>query len=162
MEAVDVSSIPKNRHWYRTHELAWYLLKRYEPRISVEKTKMYFAHVNSAKCCMNKKGSKKADGVLFRNCRIYLKQELSILRPKIIVTQGNEAKSAVIHICEESLKKFDDYASLIKLNGSQIFWLHTYHASNWGAFNSQRNYDKARNIALGWERYSQLVYKHVT
>jgi len=36
MEAVDVSSIPKNRHWYRTHELAWYLLKRFESGMLVE------------------------------------------------------------------------------------------------------------------------------
>jgi hypothetical protein len=161
LEALDVSSIPKNRHWYRTHELAWYFLSRFDTSISIEDTKIDFAHVNSAKCCMNKDGNKKADAVLFRNCRNYLKEELSILSPKIIVTQGNEAKCAIRNMCEESLKKFDDYASLIKLNDSQIFWLHTYHPSNWGAFNGQRNYDNAKGISLGWERYSKLAYKHV-
>ena len=103
MESVDVSSIPKNRHWYRTHVLAWYLLNRFESSLSVDEMKMYFAHVNAAKCCMNRKGGKKADGVLFRNCRMYLKEALSILGPEVIVTQGNEAKSAVLHLCEESL-----------------------------------------------------------
>jgi len=161
MEAVDVLSIPKNRHWYRTHELAWYILSRFDPDITIQETKMYFAHVNSAKCCMNKAGNKKADRVLFKNCRIYLKDELSILRPKIIVTQGNEAKTAVQSICEETIKHFDEYASVIQFNDTEIFWLHTYHPSNWGAFNKQRNFDKDRNISLGWERYSKLVHRHV-
>lgn len=162
MEAVDVLSIPKNRHWYRTHELAWYILSCFDPSMTIKETKKYFAHVNSAKCCMNKTGNKKADRVLFKNCRIYLKEELSILDPKIIVTQGNEAKTAVQEICEETINKFDEYASIIRFNATEIFWLHTYHPSNWSAFNKQRNFDKSRNISLGWERYSKLVHRHVT
>ena len=162
MQAVDVLSIPKNRHWYRTHELAWYLLRRFDQNMTIEDTKFHFAHVNSAKCCMNKAGSKKADRLLFKNCSGYLKEELSILSPNIIVTQGNEAKSAIQNLYENSTKQFDDYSSLIRFNNCKIFWLHTYHPSNWGAFNKQRNYDSTKKIALGWERYSKLAHRHIS
>ena len=31
----DVATLPKPRHWYRTHELAWILLKPHERRGSI-------------------------------------------------------------------------------------------------------------------------------
>ena len=52
----DVLALPKHKHWYRTHELAWYIFKRLAPGISLEDAKKHFAHANSAKCCMNKPG----------------------------------------------------------------------------------------------------------
>lgn len=162
MEAVDVSSIPKGRHWYRTHELAWYILKHYDTDLKIEETKRYFAHANSAKCCMNKVGSKKADRILFKNCQRYLKGELSILSPKIIVTQGNEARDAIRSLCEETIKKFDDFASIIQINGDDVFWLHTYHPSCYGAFNKQRDFDKTKNIAKGWVKYSRKMHKFIS
>jgi uracil-DNA glycosylase len=40
---------------------------------------------------MNKMQRKKANAVLFRNCKEYLEGELAILRPAVVVSQGNEA-----------------------------------------------------------------------
>ena len=161
MEAVDVSSIPKGRHWYRTHELAWYILKTYDPDLKIEETKLYFAHANSAKCCMNKARSKKADRILFENCQRYLKGELSILSPEIIVTQGNEARNAIRSLCEETTKQLDEFASIIRFNGDDVFWLHTYHPSNYGSFNKQRDFDKTKNIARGWVKYSRKMHRFI-
>lgn len=156
----DVLVLPKHKHWYRTHELAWYIFKRFNPDIRLEDAKGHFAHANSAKCCMNKSGRKQADRVLFRNCRKYLPGELEILRPDIIVTQGSEAKKAVASFYEP-LKCIDEYASIIGMNSRKVFWLHTYHPGNWGAFNRQRNFDKARDFALGWDKYSRKIYEFV-
>lgn len=156
----DVLALPKHKHWYRTHELAWYVFKRFHPSIKLEEVKEHFAHANSAKCCMNKPGRKQADRVLFRNCQKYLKGELEILRPDVIVTQGAEAKKA-IESFYKSLKWIDEYASIIRMNFRKVFWLHTYHPGNWGAFNRQRNFDKARNLALGWDKYSRKIYEFV-
>ena len=97
---VDVLSLPRHRHWYRTHELAWYILRRFDKTLNIEDTRKYFAHANSAKCCMNKAGSKKADKRLFRNCSPYLRDELPLLAPEIIVTQGNEARKAIRTLSE--------------------------------------------------------------
>lgn len=158
----DVLALHKGKHWYKTHELAWYIFKRFNPDIRLEDAKGYFAHANSAKCCMNKPGRKQADRVLFRNCREYLRGELEILCPDIIVTQGAEAKRAV-----ESFYKLlervddDEYTSIIRINSRKVFWLHTYHPGAYGAFNRQRNYDKTKELALGWDRYSCMIHKFV-
>ena len=122
-EGRDVLALAKHKHWFRTHELAWYILKPYHPSLRVEEAKMYFAHANSAKCCMNKAQKEKADSVLFRNCQGYLKNELAILAPAVIVTQGNEAKGAILKTLECRLGVIDEFSSIIRLNGAEIFWL---------------------------------------
>ena len=156
----DVLALPKHKHWYRTHELAWYIFKRFDSCIRLEDAKKHFAHANSAKCCMNKPGRKKANRILFRNCQKYLPGELEILCPDIIVTQGKEAKEAVGSFYE-ILETIDEYASTIEMGGREVFWLHTYHPANWGRFNRQRDFDKTRNRALGWDKYSRMIYKFV-
>lgn len=156
----DVLALPKHKHWYRTHELAWYIFKRFDSSIRLEEAKGYFAHANSAKCCMNKPGRKKANKILFENCQEYLQGELEILCPDIIVTQGNEARDAVKSFYE-LLKHIDEYASIIRMNSREVFWLHTYHPANWGAFNKQRDFDKARDLALGWDKYSHKIHEFI-
>ncbi len=157
----DTLTLHKHKHWYRTHELAWYILRRFKPELAVEDAKHYFAHANSAKCCMNKKQKKKADRILFKHCQEYLGEELAILNPKIIITQGNEAKFGIERFREQTLKVLDQFAQTIELNGKPVFWLHTYHPNNWGAFNRQRNFDKENQIARGWITYSDMIYEFV-
>jgi len=155
----DVLSLHKHKHWYRTHELAWYIFRHFDEDIKIQEAKKYFSHANSAKCCMNKAQRRKANAVLFKNCKRYLRGELLILSPEIIITQGNEAKEAIWSLRKKIIERIDEFASVIKLNNKQVFWLHTYHPNNWGAFNKQRNFDKTNDIALGWVRYSGLMYE---
>jgi len=157
----DVLSLHKHKHWYRTHELAWYIFKMFDENIKLQEAKRHFAHANSAKCCMNKAQRKKANSILFKNCKMYLKGELEILAPEILITQGNEAKAAILSLRDKMIERIDEFASIIMLNGSLVFWLHTYHPNNWGAFNKQRNFDKEKNIASGWDKYSNLMYKFI-
>lgn len=157
---TDVLALHKGKHWYKTHELAWYIFRQFDPSMRLEEAKGYFAHANSAKCCMNKPGRKQADRILFKNCQKYLKGELEILCPDIIVTQGAEAKKAVASFYEP-LERFDEYASIIHMNSQKVFWLHTHHPSGWGAFNRQRNFDKDRDLALGWDKYSRKIYEFI-
>jgi len=160
-EARDVLALSKHKHWFRTHELAWYILKKFNATLKIEEAKDYFAHANSAKCCMNKLQRKKADKILFKNCQGYLKKELEILNPKIIVTQGNEAKKAILQLLELRINNIDDFSSIIKINNREIFWLHTYHPNNWGAFNKHRHFNKETGIAEGWEFYAGHIYKFI-
>jgi len=153
----DIFTLPKNRHWYRTHELAWYVLSQFDPGIRLEDARKHFAHANSAKCCMNKPGRKKAAAVLFRNCRKYLRGELEILRPDVLVTQGAEAKEAVKSLDYKVLESIDEYASKVEMDGREIFWLHTYHPACWGRFNGQRDFDGTSGRARGWEKYSRMI-----
>lgn len=151
-ENRDTTSLPKHKHWFRTHELAFYILNNFSKKNQLDSVKKYFAHANSAKCCMNKPGRKKADKQLFSNCRNYLQKELMILKPDIIVTQGDEAKRAIMKF-STTIQKYDSFSQIASLNGKNIFWLHTFHPNNWGSFNKQRNNGKS------WEEYSKKIYK---
>lgn len=160
-EERDVLTLAKHKHWFRTHELAWYILKAFNATLRIEEAKKYFAHANSAKCCMNKLQKEKADNVLFKNCQGYLKRELEILDPVIVVTQGNEAKKAILQLLEHRLSTIDEFSSIISLNGKQIFWLHTYHPNNWGAFNRHRHFNRETGIAEGWIFYSERIHHFI-
>jgi Uracil DNA glycosylase superfamily len=157
----DFSSLAKHKHWYRTHELAWYILRRFDPALTIEGTRHYFAHANSAKCCMNKPQRKKANTVLFRNCKGYLAEEFEILNPAIVVTQGKEAKYAFLSTHPSVHARLDDFASVVDVGPRRHFWLHTYHPNNWGAFNRQRAFDKVEKQANGWLRYSDMAHDFV-
>jgi len=156
----DIRPLHKGKHWYRTHELAWYILKRFRPELKIEEAKGFFSHANSAKCCMNNKHKRKASGKLFENCRGYLKGELDILAPQLLVTQGHEAKQAIALLAEKTIDEIDEFSSVIALSGNPVFWLHTYHPRN-GRFNTQRNFCKKTGVALGWEFYSGEMYQFV-
>lgn len=151
----------KHKHWYRTHELAWYILRHFDPHLEISDARRWFAHANSAKCCMNKPQREKADAILFRNCRGYLSGELAILQPRIVVTQGNEAREAFTSLCTRITQQLDAFAFIVETSLGRHFWLHTYHPSNWGAFNQQRAFDREAGIATGWVRYAALAHEFV-
>jgi uracil-DNA glycosylase len=143
----DVNSLPKNRHWYRTHELALTLLQQFAPKLSLPRIHSYFAHTNSAKCCMNNPGNSSAAPHMFENCREYIPGELIALRPDILVTQGDPAKDAVESSFSSSVSgdlKGCGHA-ILDLNGRKVLWIHTYHPRNFGRFNRQR-----RECYRGW------------
>ncbi|MHB8136065.1 MAG: uracil-DNA glycosylase family protein [Anaerolineaceae bacterium] len=94
-ERENVLMLPKNKHWYRTHELAHTILKNFDPNLKIEDTRHYFAHINSAKCCQNNIGRGQANQILFDNCRQFIPGELEILDPDIIITQGKWGKLAL-------------------------------------------------------------------
>lgn len=163
----DVAALPKNRHWYRTHEMAWVLLRQFEPHLTVEDTRLHFAHVNSAKCCSNKEGNKQADSVLFKNCCRFLPGELRVLKPDVCVTQGDWAKKNLrrsfdvrqhVKRTVKSDRQFQRDAcyetGLIEFepDGKTFLWLHTFHPSNFGSFNPQRVHC--------WPLYAEEVRRH--
>jgi len=56
----------------------------------IENVTQYFAHVNAAKCSMNNIGKGQADRKVHKTCsNSYLREELVILEPDILITQGN-------------------------------------------------------------------------
>lgn len=139
---LDHDGLNKAYHWYRTHELAWTLLRQFNRELTIEDTCLYFAHTNSAKCCMNKDNHKMADRRMFRNCRAYIPGEIEALRPDILVTQGDNAKWAVESIPE--IKQRRD-GGILTLGDRDVRWIHSYHPNAYGKFNPQR-----RNCWPGW------------
>lgn len=169
---VEDSDLPegKHKHWYRTYELALTLLKkpfeeRFRTTMHIERVKHYFAHTNSAKCSMNRDGRRKADPRLFRNCRGFIPDEVRILNPDVLVTQGDEARNSIIAGSFEELRpsryistrhwKRSEFPEIkiLSINNSPVLWIHTYHPRCWGKFNRCRR-EK-------FERYSEIVHEFV-
>ena len=151
----------KIKHWYRTCELAQRILSAFDSSISgirTEAVASYFAHLNSARCCQNKKGRAQADPILFTNCREYLGPELEIFRPDILITQGRYAETAVRHhfapvrTTPAPWDTADSY-HVLEIGGSQCLFYHTHHPRYARGFNRQRKLailpdDGLRAVAL--------------
>jgi len=157
VESHDIKSLPKNRHWYRTHELALYILKHYVDGLEIENSNHYFAHVNSAKCSMNKARAKEADKILFKNCQNYLGGELKVLKPNIVVTQGKKAADSFKSLVTRRRSR-GSLCSVVLLNSAVVFWVELSHPANYGMFNKQREADHEGN-PKGWEKVSRKILK---
>jgi len=55
----------------------------------------YYAMINAAKCSGADGSKNKLPSRLYRNCRYFALRELALLKPQLIVTQGNDAAAAV-------------------------------------------------------------------
>ena len=95
-----------------------------------------FAYVNAVKCTMNKSGRGVADSRLYRNCREYLRGEVDILSPDVIVTLGREAFQSVKHAFRQEIRA-DNIKSHARPNvwtietsdRPRMLWLNAFHPS---------------------------------
>ncbi len=132
-----VTKLPKGRHWYETHYWAQQIYSAISgKRISLEGTKNYFSHLNSVKCCQNKPHSKEADPILFQNCRQYLPQELKLIAPHILVSQGNRAREAITDIFRFKNKLYKNIHLI--LSPDKFLWVHTYHPGSRDYYRNQK------------------------
>jgi len=148
--------LPKNNHWYQTHDLALTLLQPFDPSLRIERVLPHFAHVNSAKCCQNNPEHRKADRAMFENCRDYIGEEIRILRPDILVTQGKEARQAVEHhfagldageVAVDA--EGNGYRVIQTAADHHTIWFATHHPRNYGRFWEQKR--------TCWSRYAQAA-----
>ncbi len=131
-----VEKLPKGRHWYETHYWAQQIYSAIsDNHISLEEIKDYFCHLNSAKCCQNKPHSKEADITLFRNCRQYLPQEIKIIAPHILITQGDRAREAITDIFRFKKKL---YEKVYLISHDKLLWVHTYHPGSRDFYRDQK------------------------
>ncbi len=149
---TDVLALHKGKHWYKTHDLALHIFRKFDRSIKIEDTRKHFAHVNSAKCCMNKLHRRQADNILFESCRGYLEGEMEILCPDIIVTQGDPAKKAINLLFGRTSERIDTHEHVITIDGRKVFWLHTYHPGNLKEFKKQKPF---------WDKYSRMIYEFI-
>ena len=158
----------KNRHWYQTHEMVLALLKPCGNTLGVDDVKPYFAHTNAVKCSAgNEKGSQ-AHKRLFDNCREYIGGELKVLRPDILVTQGELAFRAVQHAVDtHEISSLRDVSwagpwqrnshkrayGVLQISGKSVLWLVTFHPqARQGVFFKQK--------AHSWTYWSTIVKHH--
>ena len=103
-----------------------------------ENTAPYFVNVNAAKCCENKPKNELASLVLFENCRKYLRGEIDILLPDVIVSQGREAMASIGRAF--SISAVSGRGEVVDLGANgRAFWLPTHHPNSGKHFHKQRN-----------------------
>jgi uracil-DNA glycosylase len=113
----DIDEDKEKTWWYRTNAFALIILKKFKEGLALKKdnVKYYFAYTDSEKCSQNKKGARQNDKTLFKNCRKFIPGEVKILRPDIIITQGDWARAAMRDaIKDNSFKKLDPCRCLVK------------------------------------------------
>lgn len=160
-KVIEQNGLPKKKinHWYKTFETAKTLLhKLYEHKfdkiLAIDDVGPFFAHVNSAKCCAHQISHKQAHSMLFKNCREYIPNEIELLEPDIIVTQGKMARKAIegnFEVIKPSRGDINTYPcgfEIVKINWKKVFVFHTFHPSNYGNFHNQRKkcFDKFAGI----------------
>ncbi len=96
----------------------------------IENVTPYFAHVNVAKCSMNNPGKGQAHRKVHETCGgSYLKGELALLAPDILLTQGNAANTIVADLlhCGHFAARELPTARSVDVGGKTALWLPMRH-----------------------------------
>ena len=119
-----------------------------------------FVHVRTAKCCSNANGGRMEHSKVYANCGGYLRKELSILKPDVIVTQGNYAHREVEqHAFEENARDIsveevtgietkNRIARIMKLKEDErsVYWLRMIFPAK--GFGIMKRWDKQAGPAI--------------
>lgn len=139
-------SLPPRSHWRGTTTTVRSLLDPFielKPAKDDESTRIigeFFVHVRTAKCFSNVGGSNEEPAQLYKNCGDYLSKEVSILRPDVIVTQGNRAHDmSKKYVFDKDAKKTaakevenipiaNSIARIVHLKegNRKVYWLRSY------------------------------------
>lgn len=98
----------------------------------IENVEPYFAHVNIAKCSMNNPGNKKANRAVHERCSSsYLFEELEVLNPDILLSQGKATNEimGVLLIDRPFLTTELPAAFDTTVNKHSVLWLPMCHPS---------------------------------
>jgi hypothetical protein len=96
----------------------------------IDNVSAYFAHVNVAKCSMNNPGRRQSSEVVHQTCsRAYLLQELIILEPEILITQGADTNRIMGNLLVGSAINEHDLPKSVEVNLDQqkVLWLPMHH-----------------------------------
>jgi len=120
-------------HWKKTYDMVFILLKEFIHSRNKNEVRHYFAHTNSAKC-HDKEGKDQSSDELFANCNEYLSDEILILDPDVIVTQGSLKYFAFMNTFPVNMEweLFNSYTALNKacpilINNHNAIWIKTNH-----------------------------------
>jgi hypothetical protein len=173
-ETSDYSKNRPNSHWKMTLITVRSILSLfgYEPKepnaaiVSesyagrpIANTTPYFAHVNVAKCSMNYPNKKQAPKRVHQICgESYLKQELVILQPEILVSQGKNANEIVGQLLMGRSVKLDELPVVFELELRQkpFLWLPMHHPTYEGKSKVQDQWPFYEEKIQNWGREQKM------
>lgn len=146
-------------HWRKTYDCLFVLLGRYLKSRNRNEIRHYFAHTNSAKC-HDKPGSELASEELFANCCTFLPQEIQILNPDVVITQGDIKKFQFMNNFRKisDLKLIADYPNLkkvhpISINNHNAIWIEMHHPC-------RRDGLYQLEDAVNFNQYGELIWAY--
>lgn len=82
----------------------------------------HFAMLNASKCALKNENMNKAPSLFFENCREFAIQELMLLKPQVIITQGVEARAVLGKHCKRfKINEIKDIIQSLYPNIPDIF-----------------------------------------
>ena len=138
-------------HWYWTTMLALQILKEFSPELrqvaeqlggckgvaSVAESLLravtpFFAHVNVVKCSLGLPGNAQAPSEMYKRSRGYLKPELPLLEPDVVITQGKDAAAAFVLAVPEThpFSEYNDRIKTASLGDHEVLWIKMHHPRN--------------------------------
>ena len=183
---------PLNPHWLGTLVTVRSLLypfiappekllpARYSDDESTEIIGQLFVHLRTAKCCSNAKGKYAEHPKVYENCGCYLGEEVRILKPDVIVTQGNYAHwQAEKHVFEKNaaniaVKEVEDIdcsiarvVNLKKEDNWSVYWLRTifpygrFYSSDHAGTKVDCEHDKVGAMRKNLVLYGEQIKKYL-
>lgn len=145
-EQEDFDFIRPNPHWAMTQIIVKDILglfgypglanaavvsESYSGR-TIENVSPFFAHVNVAKCSMNNPGRGKASAAVHKTCgESYLIEELIILEPDVIISQGSNANYILGELLtgKPVYQKDLPVTKIVELGSKTTLWMPMFHPS---------------------------------
>ena len=125
----------RNRHWYQTHWIAAHVLAPFlgfdvdrDLEGAVDAVKFEFAHCRAARCSQNRENNRQVDDLLYSMCNNFLREEIQIISPDIIVSQGRGAANAIARAFDKAAPSLANCHDLLeKPDGKKMLWIPIYH-----------------------------------
>ena len=138
-----------NRHWYRTHEGVKIIVETATGDvIAVNEGSLWFAHGRVLRCSANLPGGNQAPKEMFWSCTSYLQEEIEILAPHVIWTQGQLAYDALSWVARYVKARDSSLTQqgvrVIQYGNAPVTWVHTVHPSPRNCSNSK--WEEVKNI----------------
>ena len=154
---LEVLRKKQKRHWIHTNKMAYiiYSVCGIYPMEIIDASD-YFSHVNAFKCSVNKLGRGKASSRLFGNCRWYLRGEIDVLSPDVIITQGKEAMEGV-ELAFQASAQWGRTQTINLSNGSRVLWFPTYHPTVRNSSFKNQMEEEWGSTGQPWMKFAQKV-----
>ena len=158
---LEVLRAKRKRHWIHTNEMAYVIYSScgIHPDTMIDSSD-YFSHVNAFKCSVNNPGRGKASSRLFGNCRGYLRGEIEVLSPDVIITQGEEAMEG-LGLAFLVSAQWGRSQTINLSDGKQVLWLPTYHPRYVSGFFRQMKKEWGSE-SQPWIKFAQEVREFVS
>ncbi|MCD4753462.1 MAG: hypothetical protein K8R40_10355 [Anaerolineaceae bacterium] len=172
-EAEHYCKTHPNRHWAFTQILVKDILvvwgyqaqpnsaivtESYEKR-PIENVSKYFSHVNVAKCSMNKPDQRQARQKVHWKCSSsYLFEELEILQPDLLISQGVNANKNLGRLFGIKITNNKDLpkSEVVKLGQKQCLWLPMRHPSSNQLGTIRKEWTEYLNYINNWKQVNKI------